>query len=256
MAKGLEHDQLKRWFSDSEDASFDSRALSEKDRDYLDGNQLTSAEIAELKSRGQPVVVMNRIRSKVNWMRGLEMQRRTDPKGFARQGTDQQGADAMTDAMRFVVENTRFPATRSKVWDNMLIEGFGGAEVIHTVKRGKVEVAINHYHWDRLFYDPHSREMDFSDVRYKGIVVWRDVDELKLKFPKAGLEEMVGDDSSLSDTHDDKPRNVLVSQDRKRVRLLLMWYRPEGERWWAQFTGSYSLSEGRSPSLDDDGETI
>ena len=256
MAKGLEHDQLKRWFSDSEDASFDSRALSERDRDYLDGNQLTSDEIAELTKRGQPVVVMNRIRSKVNWMRGLEMQRRTDPKGFARQGTDQQGADAMTDAMRFVVENTKFPNTRSKVWDNMLIEGYGGAEVVHTVKRGKIEVAINHYHWDRLFYDPHSREMDFSDVRYKGIVVWRDVDELKLKFPKAGLEEMVGDDSSLSDTHDDKPRNVFVSRDRKRVRLLLMWYLHEGEWWWSQFTGSDILSEGKSPYLDDDGETI
>jgi len=253
MPKGLDHAKLKQWFSDSEDASFDSRALSERDRDYLDGNQLTADEIAELNSRGQPVVVMNRIRSKVNWMRGLEMQRRTDPKGFARQGTDQQGADAMTDAMRFVVENTRFPATRSKTWDNMLIEGYGGAEVVHTVKRGKTEVAINHYHWDRLFFDPHSREMDFSDARYKGIVVWQDIEELKQKFPKLGD---VAADSSLSDTYDDKPKDVFVSRDRKRVRLILMWYRHEGDWWWALFTGSEILKEGKSQYLDEDGETI
>ena len=260
MPKGLELDKLKQWFSDSESASFDSRALSEKDRDYLDGNQLTSEEIAELKSRGQPIVVMNRIRSKVNWMRGLEMQRRTDPKGFARQGTDQQGADAMTDAMRFVVDNTKFTGIRSKVWDNMLIEGFGGAEVVHVQKRERVEVAINHYHWDRLFADPHSREMDFSDARYKGIVVWNDVEELRHEFglDAVGEDELVATSESLtSDTFDDKPRdNVFLSRDRKRARLILMYYRHKGDWWWARFTGSKILKEGKSQYLGESGETI
>ncbi len=33
-------EQLKKWFADSEDSSFDARARSERDRDYLDGKQL------------------------------------------------------------------------------------------------------------------------------------------------------------------------------------------------------------------------
>ena len=143
MPTALNHEQLKAWFSDAEDSSYDSRALSERDRDYVDGNQLSSEEIAELTKRGQPVVVMNQIRRKINLMLGLELQRRTDPKGFAVQPSDQGGADAMTDALRFVVDNTNFDPIRSQVFENMMVEGFAGAEVIHTVKRGKVEVAIN-----------------------------------------------------------------------------------------------------------------
>ena len=62
MPTALNLEQLKAWFSDAEDSSYDSRALSERDRNYLDGNQLSSEEIAELTKRGQPVVVMNQIR--------------------------------------------------------------------------------------------------------------------------------------------------------------------------------------------------
>ena len=62
MPTALNLEQLKAWFSDAEDSSFKSRALSERDRNYLDGNQLSSEEIAELTKRGQPVVVMNQIR--------------------------------------------------------------------------------------------------------------------------------------------------------------------------------------------------
>ena len=261
MAK-LEHDLLKQLFLDAEDASTDSRKLSERDRDYLDGNQLSSEEIAELEKRGQPAVVMNRIRSKVNWMRGLEMQRRTDPKGFARTPKDQQGADAMTDAMRFVVDNVKFDGTRSLVWENMLVEGFGGAEVIHKVKRGRAEIEINHYPWDRLFYDPHSRKADFSDARYVGAVIWADIEELKVEFPKAGqkLDEMVAisaAEASTSETFDDKPtQSPFLSRDRKRARLILIWYRNDGIWHWARFTGSDVLNEGESPYRDEDGESV
>ena len=31
--------------------------------------------------------------------------------------------------------------------------------------------------FDRLFWDPHSRRLDFSDARYKGIVIWMDRDQ-------------------------------------------------------------------------------
>jgi hypothetical protein len=39
--------------------------------------------------------------------------------------------------------------------------------------------------WDRLFYDPHSRRIDFSDCRYLGIVIWMDRDELYDLYPQA-----------------------------------------------------------------------
>ncbi len=256
MQTAVDLEQLKAWFSDAEDSSFKSRALSERDRDYLDGNQLDAEEIAELTKRGQPVVTMNQIRRKINLMVGLEVQRRTDPKGFAVQPSDQGGADAMTDALRFVVDNTHFDPIRSEVFENMIVEGFGGAEVIHVVRRGKAEVAINFYPWDRLFYDPHSRARDFSDARYKGSVVWRDAEEFA---SDAEIEEMASISTSeiSSETYDDKPHNnAFLSRDRKRVRLILMWYRHKGDWHWARFTGSRIIRGGKSQYVDENGETI
>jgi len=252
----LNLEQLKTWFKDAEDSSFSSRAMSERDRDYLDGNQLSAEEISELNRRGQPVVVMNQIRRKINLMLGLELQRRTDPKGFAVQPSDQGGADAMTDSLRFVVDNTNFDPIRSQVFEAMLVEGYAGAEVIHTVRRGKVEVAINFYPWDRLFYDPHSRERDFEDARYVGSVVWKDAEEFATA---AEIEEMASvssSESSFSETYDDRPHNSFLSRDRKRVRLILMWYRHQGDWHWARFTGSRILSGGKSQYIDENGETI
>ena len=261
MATALDLDRLKTWFADAEDASDTSRGMSERDRDYLDGNQLSSEEISELTKRGQPVVVMNQIRRKINLMLGLELQRRTDPKGFAVQPSDQSGADAMTDALRFVVDNTNFDPIRSNVFENMLIEGFAGAEVIHTVRRGKTEVAINFYPWDRLFFDPHSRDRDFGDARYVGAVIWKDAEELSGQFPGAvNIEEMAAitaSESSASETFDDRPHNnAFLSRDRKRVRLILMWYRHKGDWHWARFTGSAIIDGAKSQYVDENGDTV
>ncbi len=257
MATALDLDKLKTWFADAEDASHESRGLSERDRDYLDGKQLSSEEIAELENRGQPVVVMNQIRRKINLMLGLELQRRTDPKGFAVQPSDQGGADAMTDALRFVVDNTNFDAIRSNVFENMLVEGFAGAEVIHAVRRGKIEVAINFYPWDRLFFDPHSRKRDFSDARYVGAVVWKDAEEFASSDEIEEMAAISASESSTSETFDDRPHNnAFLSRDRKRVRLILMWYRHKGDWHWARFIGSKILGGNKSQYVDENGDSV
>ena len=39
--------------------------------------------------------------------------------------------------------------------------------------------------WDRIWYDPHSRALDFTDARYKGLVIWMDQDQLEELYPDA-----------------------------------------------------------------------
>src|SRR5690606_20327249 len=55
-----------RAFEDSEEATDTARQQSERCRDYYDNKQLTAAELAILKARGQPDIIINRIQSKVN----------------------------------------------------------------------------------------------------------------------------------------------------------------------------------------------
>ena len=246
-------------FEEAEEATLDARENSERDRDYYDGNQLTQAEIDELKRRGQPPIIINRIRRKVNWMKGLEAQRQTDPKAFARTPQGEEDAEAATDALRFVSDNTKWDRARSKCWEDLLVEGTCAVEVVHKQARRGVEVVVNRYDWDRVFIDPYSAENDCSDARYLGAVIWSDVDELKAQHPKLDPEavQWTLDDSSTSETYDDKPKYFIWGdKTRKRVRIVLLYYRENGTWKWAKFHKGAVLEEGKSPYVNEDGESV
>ena len=201
----VSHSIRVKWFEEAEDSSLSSRTKAERDRDYYDGKQLTSAEIKELTKRGQPPVVINRIKRKVDFLTGSEVQTRTDPKAFPRNQQDQGASEAATDAIRFVADNNRYESIRSDVWENMVIEGFGGAEVnVRQARRGP-EITIKYIPWDRLFYDPHSAHRNFSDAKYKGVVIWMDAADAILKWPKArDLIETTLNSATTAETYDDR----------------------------------------------------
>lgn len=248
-------------FMEAESASFNGRNESERARDYVDGKQLTEQERMALRKRGQPEIIINRIRRKIQWLRGLEIKQRTDPKAFPRNPKDEQGAEAATDGLRFVADETRFDRLRSAVWDNMLVEGFGGVEVIHRQnKRGEVEIVCNRYPWDRLFHDPHSRETDFSDARYLGAMVWQDEAELKEQYPgKARALEgvKVAEKAPTNETWGDKPQNKhWHDAKRNRMRCVMIWHKKDGKWQWAKFVQEVMLDSGVSPYVDEDGESV
>jgi hypothetical protein len=252
---------LVSWFEEAEDVTYSARQESERARDYVDGLQWTEAEQQELKKRGQAPIVINRIRRKVQWLRGLEIKQRTDPKAFPRTPDHEQAAEASTDALRFVADNTNFDRHKSSVWENMLIEGHGGVEIVHRQKRnGEVEIVVKHYPWDRLFYDPYSRRKDFSDARYLGAVVWMDKAELLEEYPgkKALIEQMQTDaQASGTETYDDRPRKGLwYDAKRNRIRVVLMWHKSKGVWKWCKFVQKDKLEEGESPYVDEDGESV
>jgi hypothetical protein len=248
--------KLEKWFRAAEDATVDARAESERARDYVDGKQLTANEIAELNRRGQPPVVINRVRRKIEWLKGLEIKQRTDPKAFPRTPQHTEDSESVTDAIRYVCDAQDWDAKRSEVYDNFLVEGFGAVEVIHKLtKSGDTDVEINHYPWDRLFYDPHSRRHNFSDARYKGVVLWMDQEDFDREYPGEwdGLASNygVGDD-----TYDDRPSDIWFDSNRKRVRVIMMWYREDNTWKWCKFIKGSKLESGESPYQDENGESV
>lgn len=253
------HTQLVRKFEASEEASQDSRAEAEKARDYYDGRQLTPDQIKALKERRQPIVIENLIRPKVDYLCGLERQTRTDPKAYPRTLLHDDDANAVTDALRYVSDDQDFPIKRSYVFQEMLVEGFGGVEVGHQQVRDGIDPKITKIDWDRLFFDPHSSRPDFSDANYNGFVTWMDIDEAKRRWPgrEAILDATLtkGAASSL-DTYEDKPRWKNWSDpSRKRVRIVTIYDRSRGQWERGVFTLSGELEEmAPSPYLDEDGQ--
>lgn len=243
-------------FEAAEEMTLDARKLAERDRDYFDEKQLTAGEEAELKKRGQPVIIKNRIKRKVNAMLGLEKQTRKDPKAFPRNPDDEDAARAATDSLRFVCDAARWDDLRSQCAKELAIEGTCAVKIGIKQTKDGLDPDLKRVPWDRFYYDPHSVAFDFSDSAYMGEVVWMDLDAAIAKFPEAeGVLEATVAQAQDSNTYDDTPKwRLWADYKRKRVRLCEHYWKGADGVWkYAIFTkGGYVTEPVDSPYLGDD----
>ena len=240
----------------------DFRGSSERDRDYVDNIQHTAEEIAVLNKRRQPIVTDNRIKTKIDFLVGLEKQQRIDPRALPRTPKHEEDADGATQALRYICHTENHDDKRSGVWRNMLVEGAGGIRVYVEPSRknygqGEMEIKIDYVAWDRMFWDLHSSRTDFTDAGYLGIVIWMDFADALAKYPdgKDALDTTMAAETH-SETYDDKPKfTSWADKKRKRVRIVQMWINRD-DRWhFAEFSKGGILKAGKSPYLTDTGES-
>jgi hypothetical protein len=245
-------------FESAEQATSDSRAESERARDYYDDKQLTEEEISALGKRRQPPVVENLVKPKVDGLCGLERQTRTDPVCYPRTYGDDEAAQVATDALRYVADDQKLDMKRSQVFNNMLVEGLGGVEIIAEQVRGAIDPKIVPIAWDRIFADPHSSQPDYSDASYLGFQTWMDEEDANARWPdkKELIAATIEKPARSADTFDDKPRwQVWADKKRKRLRVSTVYYKEQGEWFRAVYTLAGELEPCEpSPWLDEDGK--
>jgi hypothetical protein len=238
------------------DNSREEREWAELHRDYFDDKQWTASEISALNARGQPVITDNKIKDKVEYMEGVERKTRTDPKAFPRTPVHEEDADVATDAIRYVFDENDFPMTASVVFQNLLVEGFGGCEVIPDKDDPKT-ILIRKIRWDRLYRDPYSMEGDCSDASYLGIITWMDQSRAKHKWPtkKECIDAAYasGESRETGETTGDKPR--WVDTKRKRVQVFEHYEKRDGKVYRSVFCwGGFLEPETECPYVDDEGK--
>lgn len=263
-----EHATLIEYVKDAEDASHTTRELGEKARDYYDSKQWTDPEIAKLKAQKQSPTVINRIKPKVDALLGMEHANRTTVKAQPRTPKHAKGASAVTEAVRYVLQDNFYARHRADAWENMLVEGTGGIEVevrenkrYNAAAKGEArqapfKIIVRQIMWDRLIWDPHSRRKDFSDARFLGQVVWMDLDDAAALYPNAvTVLEAMQDSNSGATTYDDKPR--WLDSKRRRVKIVELYYRrANGDWYYSCFTGGgYLKAPKRSAYINEEGET-
>jgi len=263
--------RLLRDFDSAEEASYDARQQAEKCRDFRQGKQITGEQAAVLRRRGQPITWNNVIGRKVDLLTGMERRGRSDPKAYPRTPDQENRSDVATQVLRYINDDQRYDVVRSSVYENMLVEGYGGCEVIvepdtsdkatltgstaMTPQQPSYNVVINHIPWERLFHDPHSQHPGFSDARFLGVVIWMDWDEALDRYPGCAdvLEMAHASSASVSGTYEDKPRwfTSWTDSGRTRVRVVQMHWRKAKDWWTATFTRGGFLEEPMaSPYLD------
>lgn len=253
-------DDLVAMFEDSEQATEGARRLAERCRDYYDNKQLTKDELKDLSDRGQPEIIRNQIKGKVNFYLGFEAKNRSDPRAESEHGTTEDEAAAATDMLRFQERRGDLDQKFSDCWEQMLIEGYAGIEVLGPSKKDPRVIEVKRWKWDRLFFDPASAEHDFSDATYKGGIVWMDEGQAKKRWP-ASAAAIANTCASLvrqSGTYDDKPRHTWTIANGKRQRVLIvqMYYLVDEQWHWALFTQGGILESGPVEIVDEQGYSV
>ena len=275
---------LVQWFDAYEQATVTSRQDSERDRDYYDGHQWTASEEAELNKRSQPKLTFNRIKPKVDFLVGTEIETRTDPKAYPRTPAHEEVAQVATDAIRYVVDNNDWDSERTQAFEDFIVEGTTAIDVRIVPKvrdlgmdgsqayispypdvADEPEIQLQYVPWDRLFWDPRSRFADFRDAKYFGTVVWMDEEDVLDLWTgkKDVIENSTGaspTNSAYDDTFEDRPRIAVWQEtvaERKRVKVCQMWYWASGEWYVSTFTRGGFLEEPIvSPYKDEAGRSI
>jgi hypothetical protein len=252
------HSTRVEWFEAWEEKTREAQNAARRDRDYYDNKQWTPDEIRALEERNQPVLTKNRIARKVNFILGEEIRKRVDPVARPRTPQHEDASRAATDALRYVEEEQEFDVARSAVLKNMLIEGYGGAiKELEDCGDGEFKHRLTHVEWDRLFYDPSSRRPDFGDAKYKGIVLWMDLDDALLEYPDAAeaLQVAVNRNSvGSADITEDTPRRW-VDTKRKRVKIVEMYFRIGRDWFRSDFTqGADLLGPEPTAYMDEKGQ--
>lgn len=234
-----------------------ARLLSERDRDFKDNKQWTAEEEQELASRNQAAIVVNRVKPKVEGLKGLLIQRKTDPKAWPRTPKHEKGAEAVTDGLRYISDNVNFDDVKLEVAENVFVEGYGASITQVEQRSDEVEVTETAIPWDRYYFDIHSRRLDFVDKRWDGIIIWMDVDEVQEKFNLSDeeAEELITNNNNGDETFDDRPQ--WVDSDEKRVRIC-QHFEIEDNKWtMCFFTESrYLMTPIPSPYLDEYDEPV
>lgn len=233
---------------------------------YYHGKQWTDSELKQLKRRGQPPTVKNRIRRKIDFLVGVEQRLRRDPKAFPRNPEGEAAAPIATAVLRSVQDISKWQSVASECARDALIRGIGvqwGG--ISPNRKGKVDIKKHRVPGDRFFYDPRSEEWDFSDAQYLGEAQWIDIEQAKELLPwSAELIDQLGQYAAGSSSRSslpqlfDKEKNWTQWVDvlKRRVYLVSIWYRYCGEWCYDFLVGEISLCPSDEKKDDKTGETV
>lgn len=136
-----------------------------------------------LEERGQPIVVINKIKSRVNRMMGMEIQSRYRI-GFRSHLKDdapkQAVAKALTDYGYFFQERNDVPARASLKFKDALITGLGWSNFY---KDGE-KLCYEYVNPLNILFDPDDLSLDLSEMSFVCRVRWYPLEKAKQLWPK------------------------------------------------------------------------
>lgn len=242
-------EKLRAWYESHVSSCKTERDEAYEARDQYDGNQWTEEEKAILRARFQPIITSNRIAPKINFLVGAEIASRIDPVALPRTPNEEQSAELATDALRYASgrDYANFPRVKTNTAEGLFVEGISGA-LIDQSEDGPEDFTLRHLPYDRIFWDPHSRDVLFRDALYTGLITWLDIEDATEKYGDEHGVLFSWHGGSGSEDHEDAPSDDWYDRDRQRVKIAeFFWW--EGPKLWSAHVCSNQIIWG--PKLVD-----
>lgn len=210
---------------------------------FYDGDQLSDEEKNALEQRGQPEVVFNRVKPKVDGTIGIHLQSKTQMRAYDRGSGDFEKAKYITEALRYIEQQNQFEYQEVDAAEECFIQGRSWYK--QEIAYEGLDVFIKNYHVcnDDIFLDPYSRKEDLSDAKDLFETVWMDLEDAIELFPgfEKELKESVNERSSFAEVlgdplkehktdqykqeGDDSEPGLWFDKQRRRVRIVTRYYR-------------------------------
>lgn len=154
--------QVLEWWYQVREAQAPNRLEMAIDHDFYEGEQITPEERSVLLARKQPPIVMNLIKSAIDWITGTEKRTRVDGKVYPRKDSeeDTEGAINKTKLLKYVSDVNKTPFSRSRAFKDAVIGGVGWIDVGVRGDDDYDPIFTRHESWRHVWYDHHSTEMD------------------------------------------------------------------------------------------------
>jgi hypothetical protein len=160
------------------------RPEADRAADYYDGLQLEPRVIAEMKARGQPILIHNLIAPAINGVLGLEAKTRTDWKLVADDDSGLEVVEALNQELNEAARIAMADRACADAYAAQLKTGLGWVEIGRNTDPFEYPYRANYIHRNEIFWDWHAKRPDLKDAKWMLRRKWLDVDELVMAFPQ------------------------------------------------------------------------
>lgn len=210
----------------------DWRTNAAKCNDYKENRQWTSAELKELKDRGQPPTVNNQISVTVNRMVGQFVKQRSRISFKGRNPDDEPTAQVLSDLFLFIRQNNDLEFEEKDMAEDGFTGGLGVLKAWVTYDDAfEPNIEIEQRDSLTIFPDPYSRRYNWNeDANFISEAIWMDLDDLKELNPnyakkiESSYDTMATEAGALSES-DRVRRENWIDQEHQRFRLIEQWYK-------------------------------
>jgi len=215
------------------------RMDSWQDSEFKDGIHWNAIDIAALKKKGINPITINRVFPVLNLILGNYLNNQRDVIAKGRTKEDNELGQTMTESLAYVNDQNNGTYLQRVAFEDQITAGFGGLEVGYHPDPRREKVWLRQHPWYNIWWDPYASPwMNKDTCRYAFTASWKDIEDLKIIFPKKAkeIEETAGNLTARSSTNiydlgdevEDHKRllasSFWVSTNRTRIRPVEFWY--------------------------------